>query len=187
MHTQCLLLLVDWLCWTCVFTGQHKRSFIKSKFHVFFTTTSTEVWTSLPHEHLGQTFGIWKIKRENVFDWLKRRDWWQPGCPSPLLSPLSLFSLCSRLLLLNISSPVKITTIPTNTQEIVTIIFKPSPPPDLWSLTFGAFTIGAMVPVEKQQYLFNLLKLRLTNTLFVLFKTRVREKCGNDYLGSCDY
>lgn len=40
---------------------------------------------------------------------------------------------------------------PTNTQEMVTIIFKPSPPPDLWSLTFGAFTKGAMVPGVKQQ------------------------------------
>lgn len=44
---------------------------------------------------------------------------------------------------------MKITTMPTNTQEMVTIIFKPSPPPDLSSLTLGAFTKGAMVPVQK--------------------------------------
>lgn len=44
---------------------------------------------------------------------------------------------------------MKITTMPTNTQEMVTIIFKPSPPPGLSSLTLGAFTKGAMVPEQK--------------------------------------
>lgn len=82
-----------------------------------------------------------------MIHWLKHVEM---GVSMPaFLSPRSLLSLCSRLLLLSISSPVKITTIPTNTEEIVTIIFKPSPPPDLWSLIFGAFTNGAMVPVEK--------------------------------------
>lgn len=65
-----------------------------------------------------------------------------------LISPRSLLSLCSLLLLLSTSSPMKITTMPTNTQEMVTIIFKPSPPPWLSSLTLGAFTKGAMVPVQ---------------------------------------
>lgn len=67
----------------------------------------------------------------------------------PLVSPRSLLSLCSLLLLLSTSSPMKITTMPTNTQEIVTIIFKPSPPPELSLLTLGAFTRGAMVPVQR--------------------------------------
>lgn len=70
----------------------------------------------------------------------------------PLVSPLSLLSLCSLLLLLSTSSPMKITTMPTSTQEIVTIIFKPSPPPELSLLTLGAFTSGAMVPVQKWRY-----------------------------------
>lgn len=65
------------------------------------------------------------------------------------ISPLSLLSLCSLLLRLSTSSPMKITTMPTNTQEMVTIIFKPSPLPELFSLTLGAFTKGAMVPVQR--------------------------------------
>lgn len=44
---------------------------------------------------------------------------------------------------------MKITTMPTNTQEMVTIIFRPSPPPELSSLTLGAFTSGAMVPGQE--------------------------------------
>lgn len=41
---------------------------------------------------------------------------------------------------------MKMTTMPTSTQEMVTIIFKPSPPPDRSLLTLGSFTKGAMVP-----------------------------------------
>lgn len=58
VHTQCLLLLVDWLSWTCVFTCKHKRSSIKSNLHASFTTATTDVRPSLPHQHLSQTFGI---------------------------------------------------------------------------------------------------------------------------------
>ena len=70
--------------------------------------------------------------------------------PSLIFSPRSLFSLCSLLLLLSTNRPMKMTAIPTSTQEIVTIIFKPSPSVDLWSLTLGALTRGAIVPVEEQ-------------------------------------
>lgn len=129
-----------------VFLLENTEGLSLHKGYGYFFATTTWLWTRLPHEHLSQTFGICKIKKENICS----TGWKSNECRvAALLSPLSLLSLCSRLLLLSISSPVKITAIPTNTQEIVTIIFRPSPPPDLWSLTFGAFTKGAMVPVEQ--------------------------------------
>lgn len=64
------------------------------------------------------------------------------------LSPLSLFSLCSLLLLLRTSSRTKTSTIPTSTQEMMVTIFRPSLLDVLSTLTVGAFTSGAMVPWE---------------------------------------
>lgn len=72
------------------------------------------------------------------------------------LSPRSRFSRCSLLLRLSTNSPMKTTTMPTSTHEMVTIIFMPSPPPELSLPTVGAFTNGAIVPECKyhtSQYL----------------------------------
>jgi len=86
---------------------------------------------------------------------------WEPLCQMiALISPRSLLSLCSLLLLLSTSSPMKMTTMPTSTQEMVTIIFKPSPPPEWSSLTLGAFTNGAMVPVRRSYGLWQIMVLR---------------------------
>ena len=95
------------------------------------------------------------------------------------ISPLSLLSLCSLLLLLSTSSPMKITTMPTNTQEMVTIIFKPSPPPEFSSLTLGAFIKGAMVPVQK---------LHVLGQITVASESQISQclRTDRDHQGQCN-
>lgn len=164
VHAERLLLFVNWLCWTCVFTEKHKQKLcvinsvwttvLCSYWDICHRAKQWSCWTVLPHEHLSQTFCIWKANRKSFhllksIMWQKQAVTYMRNTVKKLPSPRSLLSLCSLLLLLSTSNPMKITTMPTNTQEMVTIIFKPSPPPELSSLTLGAFTKGAMVPVQR--------------------------------------
>lgn len=67
--------------------------------------------------------------------------------PTDTILPRSLFSLCSLLLLLTISSITKSSKTPTKIQEMVTSIFNPSLVPSPSSLCTTDLMRGGMVPV----------------------------------------
>lgn len=160
VHPQRLLLFVDRLCWTCVLTEERKAENFKiwklengccscldnwsagfvKMVKTYLMSISAKLFAS------GQQKEMVTFKNKDIC--VRNRDVTQPF----LISPRSLLSLCSLLLLLSTSRPMKMTTIPTSTQEMVTIIFKPSPPPELSSLTLGAFTKGAMVPAHRSRH-----------------------------------
>lgn len=109
-------------------------------------------------EFLQKTHPLCSVLQENDPSWDCTFDHVQPhSCfhvqversSTDTTLPLNLFSLCSLLLLLTISSITKSSKTPTRMQEMVTSIFSPSLVPSPSSLCTTDLMRGGIVPASR--------------------------------------